>query len=267
MNELARRIKQRRERLGLSQEELAKRLGYKSRSTINKIELGINDIPQSKIKSFADALETSPAYLLGYDHPSLMELDLISKPDGSKIANNLKQIRDGLNISTKQLAEKIGISEDTYTSWENGEEIPSYNMLAKIAGMLNLSVDYILGNNKVEATLCQEILNKLLEKNISIDELAEKLNYNVSDLETILQTNDIKIFDIFEDIARLLSIDTSQALLSVVHAITPNLKNKPVSEEDRLRAENNELFDKLPKRKQQQAVDYLRFLVDQQDKE
>lgn len=40
------RIKQRREYLGLSQEELARRLGYTSRSTVNKIEKGINDITQ-----------------------------------------------------------------------------------------------------------------------------------------------------------------------------------------------------------------------------
>ena len=35
------RIKLRREELGMSQQELAYKLGYKSRSTINKIELGL----------------------------------------------------------------------------------------------------------------------------------------------------------------------------------------------------------------------------------
>lgn len=63
--ELYNRIKMRREELGLSQVELAKKLGYKSRSSINKIESGENDIPQSKIAAFAKALETTPAYLMG----------------------------------------------------------------------------------------------------------------------------------------------------------------------------------------------------------
>ena len=49
-------IKKRREELGLSQEELAAKLGYKSRSSINKIELGLSDIPFSKITLFAKAL-------------------------------------------------------------------------------------------------------------------------------------------------------------------------------------------------------------------
>lgn len=62
---LCQTIRRRREELGLSQDELAKRLGYRSRSTIAKIESGSNDIPQSKIAAFAAALETTPAQLLG----------------------------------------------------------------------------------------------------------------------------------------------------------------------------------------------------------
>lgn len=60
------RIRLRREQLGMSQEELAKKMGYKSRSSINKIEMGENDIPQSKISAFAQALGTTPAYLMGW---------------------------------------------------------------------------------------------------------------------------------------------------------------------------------------------------------
>ena len=64
---LCQTIRQLREELGLSQDELAKRLGYKTRSTIAKIESGSNDIPQSKIAAFAAALETTPARLLGLE--------------------------------------------------------------------------------------------------------------------------------------------------------------------------------------------------------
>lgn len=61
------RIKARRIELGLTQDELAKKLGYKSRSTINKIELNINDITQRKIIDFAAALDTTVSYLMGLD--------------------------------------------------------------------------------------------------------------------------------------------------------------------------------------------------------
>ena len=66
MQELYKRIKARREELDMSQDELAKLMGYKSRSSINKIEKGENDIPQSKIVALAEALHTTPAYLMGW---------------------------------------------------------------------------------------------------------------------------------------------------------------------------------------------------------
>ena len=60
------RIRNRRQELGMTQEELAKRLGYKSKASINKIELGIQDLPQKKIASFASVLLTTPENLMGW---------------------------------------------------------------------------------------------------------------------------------------------------------------------------------------------------------
>lgn len=69
MSTIGNRIRNRREELGLSQDELGKRLGYKSRSSINKIELDQRNLTQSKIKAIADALETTPSYIMGWDEP------------------------------------------------------------------------------------------------------------------------------------------------------------------------------------------------------
>ena len=65
MSELSTRIRQRREALGISQEELAQRMGYRSKSSITKLEKGVNDIPRAKVDELAQALETTPAYLMG----------------------------------------------------------------------------------------------------------------------------------------------------------------------------------------------------------
>lgn len=56
MDNLGQKIKKRREELGLSQEDLAKMLGYKHKSSINKIELGAADVPRAKVPAFAKAL-------------------------------------------------------------------------------------------------------------------------------------------------------------------------------------------------------------------
>ena len=70
MSTIGSRIRNRREELGLSQDELGKRLGYKSRSSINKIELDQRNLTQSKIKAIADALDTTPAYIMGWNEPN-----------------------------------------------------------------------------------------------------------------------------------------------------------------------------------------------------
>lgn len=63
---LGKRIKDRRLELSLTQDELAKLTGYTSRSSINKIELGLVDLPQSKIEALARALKTLPTALMGW---------------------------------------------------------------------------------------------------------------------------------------------------------------------------------------------------------
>ena len=63
--DLSSRIRQRREQLGLSQEELAARMGYRSKSSITKLEKGINALPRAKLEELAAALDTTPAWLMG----------------------------------------------------------------------------------------------------------------------------------------------------------------------------------------------------------
>ena len=51
----------------MTQDELAKKLNYKSRSSINKIELGQQNLGQRKIMLIAEALNTTPSYIMGWD--------------------------------------------------------------------------------------------------------------------------------------------------------------------------------------------------------
>ena len=70
MLELYERIKERRQALGISQQELAELTGYTDRSSIAKIEKGSVDLTQSRIAAFASALKTTPAYLMGWEDAS-----------------------------------------------------------------------------------------------------------------------------------------------------------------------------------------------------
>lgn len=65
MEQLYKNIKARRIELGLTQQELAEKMGYTNRSSIAKIENGAVDLSQSKIIQFAKVLETTPGALMG----------------------------------------------------------------------------------------------------------------------------------------------------------------------------------------------------------
>ena len=72
---MGKRIKAAREKKGYSQSELAELLGYKSRSSINKIETDGREIPRSSIVKFAKILDVTPSYLMGWDD----EIDELNK--------------------------------------------------------------------------------------------------------------------------------------------------------------------------------------------
>ena len=75
---IGKRIRRRREELRISQEELARRVGYSGKTSISKIEKSINGIPQDKVSIFAKALQTTELYLIGtVDDPNMTTNEII----------------------------------------------------------------------------------------------------------------------------------------------------------------------------------------------
>lgn len=64
---IGQRIKKRRIELGLTQEELAKRLGNKSRASVCTVERNKEDLTATRIRQYARALDCSPGYLMGWE--------------------------------------------------------------------------------------------------------------------------------------------------------------------------------------------------------
>ena len=83
-------IKERRNRLNLTQTDLANKLGYADKSMIAKIEKGQIDLPQSKIFAFAKALDTTPSALMGLDGVSPNSIT-ITNPDEIQIIENYRE--------------------------------------------------------------------------------------------------------------------------------------------------------------------------------
>lgn len=110
MSEVGKNIAQRRKAMGMTQEELAKKMGYKSKSTINKIELGINDVVQSKIVRFAEVLQTTPAVLMGWEqvqkkNDTLTDIVLKLRSDDEllSLVDNITQLNPEQRASIMQI--------------------------------------------------------------------------------------------------------------------------------------------------------------------
>ena len=74
---IGKKVRQRRLELGLTQEELAHKMGYKSKSAINKIEMNKNDVNQSKLIRLAIALDCPPSYFIETDTATSVSTDKI----------------------------------------------------------------------------------------------------------------------------------------------------------------------------------------------
>lgn len=88
------RIKDLRKSLKLSQQELADKVGLKSKATISTIENGKQGIRRADIEKYAKALHTTPQYIMGWtDNDNLP----IGKAIGAALKENPARVADHLN--------------------------------------------------------------------------------------------------------------------------------------------------------------------------
>ena len=113
MTTIGDRIKARRLELDMSQDELARLVGYKSRSSINKIESDGRLLPQRKIMEIATALNTTPAYIMGWEESNQAEAPSVPLPprDERQIAADLEKMLADLD-SKNAMAAMGGTVED-----------------------------------------------------------------------------------------------------------------------------------------------------------
>lgn len=57
----------------------------------------------------------------------------------------IKQLREAAGMSQRELGERIGVSGPAVAMWESGENRPSLTNLEKLADVLGVSIDAILG--------------------------------------------------------------------------------------------------------------------------
>lgn len=89
-----------------------------------------------------------------------------------EFSERLKELRKQAHLTQVELASKLGIVQSSYADWERGKKKPTQDNLVKIAQILNVSVDYLVGNSEEKAEELDniELLFRMNSKGLTDEE-------------------------------------------------------------------------------------------------
>ncbi len=113
--------------------------------------------------------------------------------DQEKISKLIKDIRSKNNLTQKNLADKLGVTYQAVSKWENAKNIPDISVLKQISEIYNISIDEILDGsikNKNNKKLIYVIISAILLVIIIVGIFIITKNNDDFDFKTITTTCD-----------------------------------------------------------------------------
>lgn len=89
-----------------------------------------------------------------------------------EFSERLKELRKQAHLTQVELAGKLGIVQSSYADWERGKKKLTQENLVKIAQVLNVSVDYLVGNSEEKSDELDniELLFRMNSKGLTKEE-------------------------------------------------------------------------------------------------
>lgn len=166
---VADRIKIQREKIGLSQEDLAIKMGLKSRSSITRIEKSGDDVSMKDVERIAKYLDCSKWDLLGVREANNENIQIQNPVQNStSIGQRIKYCRELMGMSQEELAIKMGYKDRSSISKieKEGDTNISIDTIQKIAEELYCSPLLLTGwgnNDKCYSNKIKEISQLIFE--------------------------------------------------------------------------------------------------------
>lgn len=88
--------------------------------------------------------------------------------DNNRIANRIIELRQQKGLSQKELGDMLGVSNKAVSKWENGESLPKTATLIKLAELMELDANELIGIPKAESVTDTDEFNRLKAENISL---------------------------------------------------------------------------------------------------
>lgn len=138
--EIGERFRIRRKELGLSQEEVAKKMGYAHKSSISHFEKGKHQIDVNDLDRLAETVNVNTAWLLGFGDKE--ELHSTKRT----FCNNLRCYRRLQGLTLKEMSDKLKITLPTYQKYETGNiEHVDIEKVEEFARALNIKPQILVG--------------------------------------------------------------------------------------------------------------------------
>ncbi len=106
-------------------------------------------------------------------------------------ASRIKKLRTDNGLTMERLANEFDVSRSTIAMWENNGTVPRDDVLIKLSNYFGVSIDYLLGNEKMEAREPESSRLQYIQRGLGkLDE---------SRLEKAGQMLSVMFDDIFDD--------------------------------------------------------------------
>lgn len=129
---LGERIKMLRQKAGLTQEELAKEIGYSTKTSISKIENDVLDINQSTTIALARALKTTPSVIMGWEEVE-ENISLHYTPQEEALLSNYRQLNSEGQKKVNDYTEDL-VKGGLYSNDDDDDEGEEHLIAARTFG-------------------------------------------------------------------------------------------------------------------------------------
>ena len=90
------------------------------------------------------------------------------------LSKRIKQLRLSFNLNQVEFANKLSITKQTVSNWENNNIMPSIDMLIKIADFFGVTTDYLLGRDEKRLIDVSHLTdNQIAHLSMIIDDLSK----------------------------------------------------------------------------------------------
>lgn len=104
------------------------------------------------------------------------------KGENCMLGDRIKALRMAQKLSQVELAQKLNISKQSVSNWENNNILPSVEMVKKLATFFSCSTDYLLEMENQKSFV--EYTNLTLEQKTHIQQLVSDIQKLNEELET-----------------------------------------------------------------------------------